>query len=471
MSTVRQWLAGGVMWLSAWPLLAAPSTMVGTWQGTLKAGGIELRLVVYVSQTADGFAAKFDSPDQGAKDLPFDSATVADGTLTLTAKAGSAVYTGKLTEDGTQLKGTWKQAGQSFPLDLRRDDRVVALKRPQTPKAPFPYRSTDVTFPSVAKDVRLAGTLTLPTGTGPFPAVILISGSGPQDRDETLFEHKPFAVLADHLTRQGFAVLRYDDRGVGQSTGQFSTARTPDFADDARGAVQFLGQHEHIDGKKIGLIGHSEGGLIAPLVATQTDAVAFLVLLAGPGLPGHEVLFTQMQAVAKASGTPSSAANTAAQRKLLDLAISDLSDAELPAALRKVVQSAINDLSPEEKKAAGPAALKDAEENARALAAPWMRWFLRHDPRPVLQKVRVPVLALNGGTDVQVDATANLAAIATALKAGNHARSRTVHLPGLNHLFQTSPTGAVSDYGKIEETLAPALLTTLTDWLRERMRD
>lgn len=443
----------------------------GIWEGTLKAGPVELRAIFKVKKDGDTLKATMDSPDQGAKDIPFTKVTFADGKLTLEWDK-IASYTGKMSADGQSLAGTWKQGDKALSLDLKRVAKVSTVRRPQTPQTPYPYKVEEVTFASTAPDVKLAGTLTLPEGAGPFPVAVLISGSGPQDRDETIFEHKPFAVLADHLTRKGIAVLRYDDRGVGKSTGTFKGATSADFALDARGAVEYLKTRKEIAPKKIGLIGHSEGGIIAPLVAAETKDVGFIVLLAGPGVPGWQLLTTQVEAVAKTSGATAREAAVARRvsGRLFAVVKGDKEGDDLKAALQAALKDEVAKLDEADRKEFGDKELAAAEKQLDALAEPWMRHFLKFDPRPTLGKVACPILAIAGEKDVQVDAKENLPAIAQAAQAGGNKDVTTRELLGLNHLFQPTKTGAVSEYGKIEETFAPAALDVIATWIAARSK-
>lgn len=340
---------------------------------------------------------------------------------------------------------------QSGPQTLPHAPPPPSPDRPQTPRPPFPYAAEAVAFDS-APGVRLAGTLTLPEGPGPFPAVVLIQGSGLHDRDETLFGHKPFLVLADALTRRGIAVLRYDKRGVGGSTGKPLEATGEDYAVDAEAAVAFLSGRRDIDAQRIGLIGHSEGGIVAPMVAAGDPKIAFVVMMAGSGVPGDELLVAQNRAILKAMGGSDAAADVAEQlnRKVYDIAKSDASDAEGTRKIEAVLTGA------------GMAA-EQARGGAAQSASAWVRWFLRYDPRPALSKLRCPVLALDGSEDVQVVASQNLPAIRAALRDDPDAT--VLELPGLNHLFQTADTGLPAEYGRIRETIAPAALKLIGDWV------
>ena len=458
-------LAAAVSLALALPAAAAEpkKPIAGYWFGTLTVGPIELRLGFLIKAKDDGsLTAVMDSIDQGARDIPLDSATFADGTLTLKLAKARMTYTGKLQPDGDTITGNLDQGAQ-MPLELKRREKRFEPVRPQTPKKPYPYVEEPVKFPSRADGVTLAGTLTRPKGDGPFPAVALITGSGPQDRDESLMGHKPFHVLADHLTRKGIAVLRYDDRGVGQSTGKFSGATSKDFAADAAGAVAYLKGRKDVG--RVGLIGHSEGGIIAPMVAAENPDVAFIVLLAGPGTSGHRIVAAQSELIQEAMGIDAKTRerNGALLRKATEAAMAG-ADAEK---LKAVVAELEKGLTEEEKKELAKVR-EVADAQVTALASPWFRFFLKHDPQPTLEKVRVPVLALIGEKDLQVPAKENLAAIESALKAGGNPDVTVAELPGLNHLFQSSKTGLPSEYGKIEETFAPAALDRIAEWVLKR---
>jgi uncharacterized protein len=335
-------------------------------------------------------------------------------------------------------------------------------RRPQEPLRPLPYVERQVTFRSPAAGIRLAGTLALPAGGGPHPAVVLVAGTGPQDRDATVAGHRPFLVLADHLVRHGIAVLRFDERGVGASGGSHASASTPDFAQDAAAAVAWLATQRDIDGARIGVIGHSEGGMVAPMVASQSARVAFLVLLAAPGLPMREIGVRQAAAVARAEGAAAAdvAARVQLSSSILALFRDDLPPDVLQARARPVLEAGFAGIGLD---AAGRQ--REVERALAHYASPWAQFALRHDPAPVLRSVRVPVLALNGGLDVQIEAGPNLAAIAAALRDGGNARVTVRELPGLNHYFQTARTGGISEYGRIPETFAPAALTAISDWV------
>lgn len=440
-------------------LLAQAPDIAGSWEGTLEAPGGKLRLRLHVARGEGGaLSAKMDSVDQGAMGIPVDLISVSDGAVKWAITRLGATYEGRFSPAGDKITGTMTQ-GIALKLDLKRMGAAEAkaatgpAARPQTPKPPFPYAIENAVFPSKSEGVTLGGTLTIPAGAGPHPAVILISGSGAQDRDETIFNHKPFHVLADHLSRNGIAVLRYDDRGVGKSNGDRSQATSVDYSEDAEGGLDFLAKRKDIDPKRIGFLGHSEGGLIAPMVAVRRPETAFIVLMAGSGVDGEQILYEQGQAVLKAQGA--SQERMAAQRQIQEQMfgiVRSEPDPEAAAAKLKAVLGG------------SPA----AEQSIQNVTSMWFRYFLTYNPQPVLEKVKCPVLALNGSLDTQVVASQNLPAIEAALKRGGNEDFEIALMPGLNHLMQTAKTGAIGEYGQIEETMAPAALDRIMKWLRKR---
>lgn len=441
--------------------------LVGTWEGALDVGGATLRLVMHLTADDDGgYTATLDSPDQGARGIPVAETVVEGDVIRLTITAVGATYEGRVDPDAEVIRGTFVQGGSRFPLELKRVEEVSAPNRPQTPRPPFPYDEEEVVYPNPEAGITLAGTLTLPHTPGPHPVVLLITGSGPQDRDETVFDHKPFLIIADHLARHDIAVLRVDDRGVGASTGDFSSATTLDFASDVAAGVAFLKTRPEIDAERIGLIGHSEGGLIAPIVATESDDVAFIVLLAGPGLPGEQILHLQSELILRANGEPEAtiSANRRVQETMFRI-IREEDDADLRRARMRESLTRLLEESGDHLGVPPGSHESFIEGQIRASSSDWFRFFLTFDPRPVLERVYVPVLALNGSKDLQVPAAQNLAAIEAALRAGGNARFEVRELPGLNHGFQTAETGSPTEYRRIEETFSPVALEALTDWI------
>ena len=450
-----------------------PAASPSRWSGSVELPG-NAKLDFSVELTAD--EGTITIPMQNVKDMPLQKVSVTPKHMTFSIERAGAVWELDIAEDGQSASGVLKQ-GMTLKSTLKRlaagEVATSEVKRPQNPTPPFPYDAAEVTFEHKAAGITLAGTLTTPPGPGPFPCVVLVSGSGPQDRDEMLMGHKPFLVLADHLTRHGIAVLRYDDRGTARSTGDFGAATTDDFALDALAAIEFLKSQPKIDAKRLGIVGHSEGGLIAPMCAAQSKDVAFIVLLAGTGLTGEELLPIQTKLVLRSSGTPEAAAREQADdtAKALAMVREGKPLEEVRAFIREAVlremerNPASKDLPEAERNTqADQAAAGQAEQ----LTSPWFRRFLVLDPRENLRKVRCPVLAINGEKDVQVPAKENLTEIEAALKAAGNADVTTRTLPNLNHLFQNCVTGGPGEYGTIEETFAPAALDAVTSWIRAR---
>lgn len=426
--------------------------LAGTWEGPLAVSGQSIRIVFRIRP--DGTAV-MDSPDQGARDIPVETPTVEGGVVRLTVPALGGRFEGRRSEHGSVLTGVLAQGGVTLPLVLTRTSATVAeLVRPQNPVPPFPYRAEEVTFDNAgAPGVRLAGTLTLPQGNGPFPAALLISGSGPQDRDETVFGHKPFAVWADALTRRGIAVLRYDDRGTAGSTGEFAAATSADFATDADAAFAYLAARPEIDGGRIGLIGHSEGGTIAPLVAQEGVPVAWVVMLAGPAVSGGALLIEQSRVTQVAMGIAPAVvdANVAIQARIMSAVAENAASAD-------ATTTAVDPILAE-------AGLTEAQRRGQIgqLRSAWTRWFIAHDPGPALAGLDVPLLALYGGKDVQVPADQNAPAL-SRLKPD----AEVVVLPNLNHLMQPATTGLPNEYETIETTIDPEALATVVNWVAAR---
>lgn len=441
----------------------------GTWEGNLNVGMQELRIVFHIKQGDNKtWTALMDSPDQMAYDLKMDEVSIeGNKKISMSLKAAQAQFIGELSEDKKSIKGDWIQ-GQAFPLELKRS-KSKGLARPQEPKGPFPYTIEEVKYENKKAKINLGGTLTIPEGEGKHPVVILISGSGPQDRDESVLKHKPFWVLADYFTRNGFAVLRFDDRGVGESEGDFAKSTSVDFATDVEAGINFLKKHNRINTKKIGLAGHSEGGMIAPMVASKNKDVAFIVLLAGPGVPGSELLLRQGYDMMKQGdlGEDEIKATQKITRKLYDAIIKDKKDEMSIGDLEKVIKGDVEMLSKETRQAVGLAE-GNIRQTITTLQSPWMRYFIRHQPEDYLKKVKCPVLAINGENDLQVAAKPNLEAIETILKKAKNQNVKTVALPKLNHLFQTSETGAVDEYVTIEETFSPAAMKLVLDWMKKQ---
>lgn len=437
---------------------ARPATKV--WKGTLNA--IVQKLDVAFVHLEDGTIV-FDSISQKGGGFIVDDASTDDEVI-YKVPAVRGTFKGKMSEDGKTLAGRWSQGLASLKLELHRSslDSLVREKpnRPQTPQGPFPYDIQEVTFDSLADGVKLAGTLTVPRGNI-RAGVVLISGSGPQDRDESLLEHKPFWVIADHFARHGIATLRYDDRGTAASTGDFASATSFDFADDAEAAMNFLRSQSRLAELPIGLCGHSEGGLIAPMIAARNEQTDFIILMAGPGVNGRRIVQSQTRLIAEAEGQSEEdiLRDERVQQALL-AAVVDRSDVPDPE-LAKIIREELKDI---------PEVDQDMlDEQIRAgveqLTRPWMKAFLRYEPAETLAKVSCPVLVIIGEKDLQVDPKLNLPPIREALRRGGNQAVEIIEYPGLNHLFQTCRTGSVSEYQGIEETFNEEPLRKMSSWI------
>lgn len=455
------------------PAKGVPGTgLVGYWQGTLAPTPvIQMRLLLEVTAVpAAPPTAVLVSVDQGTARMPVTGLAENGGEVQFSVPSVSGAFKGTLNADQSEIAGTWTQGPGGLPLVFKRLASAPNFSRAQDPKPPFPYDVEEVTIQNASDRLTLAGTYTRPRGEGPFPAVVLISGSGPQDRDEAIMGHRPFLVLADHLTRAGIAVLRHDDRGVGKSTGNFAIATHNDFVTDTLSALAWLKTRKEVDAARIGLVGHSEGGLVAPIAAVrEPDQIAFLVLLAGVGVPVEELLIRQAEDLQRATGADAAtiARTAAAQRDLFKLLVKDVPASQLENELRELARKQAAELTEEERRAAGYSE-EAMDAQIRTVMRPWFRTLLVYDPKPTLRQVKVPVLALNGSKDLQVAAKENLAGISDALAAGGNRQVTVRELPGLNHLFQTAPTGAVAEYGSIEETFNPAALKMISGWILQQ---
>jgi len=436
--------------------------ILGSWSGVLELGALRLTLTFDI---AAGSTAQFSCLEHGISDLPAD-VSWHDGAVTFKIAQLAASFEGLLNEENTEIAGNFLQHGGSFPLTLTKGEKTVfaPLARPQEPKPPYPYQEEIVKYPTPNADVSLAGTLTLPRSEKPCPAVILIAGSGPMDRNETIFGHSPLWVLADHLTRQGIAVLRADKRGIGASTGNFGLATTEDFFQDVLAGIAYLKTRKEIDSQKIGLIGHSEGGIIAPMVAANSKDVAFIVMLAGPAVKGQQIMCEQIAAVSRSLGMSQDVIEEqlSFQKKLFSIIKKEPDLAAAEKKLHALIEKYVEALPDDQKESVAGAFQMEIKQ----LNTNWFRYFLTYDPAPTLEQVTVPVLALNGTLDLQVSPKQNLPVIAESL-SGNKDHT-IIELPHLNHLFQTCETGTLSEYATIEETFAPSALSIISAWILER---
>jgi pimeloyl-ACP methyl ester carboxylesterase len=421
-----------------------------------------LEIIFKILEDKNGLLiAKMNVPMQGAKDILANKTEVKNDSLFITIAAIGGSFNGAI-ESNKKISGIWKQNGAKLPLALTRTEKVTQLNRPQTPKPPFSYIVKKVEYLNPESGFKIAGTLTIPADAKDCSAVILITGSGAQDRNETIFEHKPFMVIADYLTRNGVAVLRVDDRGVGGSEGEIKSATSNDFATDVISGIDFLKTIPEIDTKKIGLIGHSEGGIIAPIVAAKTNDVAFIILLAGSGTPGKQILFDQAKLINKTAGLTNEQIEQSKklQEAIFTILLTEKDSAKQMDRLQRTYSNGMYPMMNNEQK-------KLIDAKVAGINNAWFKYFLIYNPYPTLTKVTCPVLALNGEKDLQVPAKTNLAAIKKALTEGENENFETRELKDLNHLFQHCKTGAVSEYAEIEETISPEVLEIISDWILE----
>lgn len=432
--------------------------ITGDWNGTLNAMGFKLRLVFHITSQNDSLVAMMDSPDQGASGIPTSLVTFRHPDLHIEVGKGMIVYKGSMVTPDS-IEGTFSQSGRTFDLALKRGN--VETRRPQEVKPPFPYKSEDITFANPTAGITLAGTLTMPEKGMKFPAVVMISGSGPQDRNETIMGHKPFLVIADYMTKRGIAVLRFDDRGTASSQGKFDGATSADFATDVEAAVAYLRERKEIDSDKIGLIGHSEGAIIAPMVAAKDKGIAFIVMLAGTGFDGADILVMQNEALGRASGLDEKDIEKATKinRILYNELVTGPGDSTL-------VEKTFVSLKPLlSEKMSDEEILSFTDKSIKQLNTPWILYFLKNNPATFLEKVKCPVLAVGGSKDLQVPARTNLDAIEKALHKGGNKRVTIREFTGLNHLFQQADTGLPDEYGRIEETFSTEVLEFVGKWM------
>ena len=455
---------------------AAPSSVAagiaGNWVGVLAVQGLKLRLALKVSSTADGtLVARLDSIDQGAKDLPVEEIVLEGKVVRFSAKRLGLSFTGVLDDAGNQIRGEIKQGAATMPITFERVTALPVVARPQEPRKPYPYQEYEVRYTNASDGAQLAGTLTIPSTPGPHPAVILITGSGTQDRDETIAGHRPFLVLADHLTRRGIAVLRSDDRGAGGSSPGSANDTSETFAGDVLAAVDFLQKRTDIDKTRIGVLGHSEGALIAVMAATRRADIAFVVMMAGTGQPGEAVILAQTELAQRKYGVaPDIVSGT---RNALQQVFAALRAHAEPAAALAAMRKALDDQAaalPETRRVSFEAVRDNIVPQLKLYTTRWFRFFLDYDPATHLRQLRVPLLAVTGELDVQALPEQNLARIESEARSGGNADVSVRQLPRLNHLFQTAQTGLPDEYSTIEETIAPAALNLISQWIEERTR-
>lgn len=440
--------------------------ITGEWSGEISIGGMSLGFGMRISELNGEFHSEMDIPDQKAMGIKLTSTKFENGRLTIESKEMGGLFFGNLSEN--MVSGTFTQSGIEMPFSMKRGryEKKISL-RPQEPQEPFNYEVREVFFENSTDKVTLAGTLTIPKGAGPFPAVVLVSGSGQQNRDSEIMGHKPFFVIADYLTNNGIAVLRYDDRGAGKSTGDHTISTSKNFALDALAAVTCLRKTKGIDKKWIGIIGHSEGGLIAPMVAVNKKSkVTFLILLAGPAVSGADILIEQQTLISRVN--EESGESIVENRKMSEAIFQFIKVNEGSSSLNAKLTSFSKEYIIENELQL-PKSFS-AEQMAQLLAniysTPWMQYFLNHDPEADLKRLKCPVLALNGAKDLQVPAQQNIQKFNQYAEESRNTSFETKVFPDLNHLFQHAETGAPSEYAKIEETFSPEVLKFMKVWIQ-----
>lgn len=433
----------------------APETQAETtiWLGEITGQMVQMTYSVDDAGTLSGVVEVPTTPE--IPELPL-SGTLEDDAVTFEIPAIAATFDGTI--DADRLSGTWSQSGVDLPVEFDRQAEPFVLSRPQEPVPPFPYETEEVRVNNAG--ISLAGTLVMPDGDGPFPGVVFATGSGAQDRDETLVGHRPFLVLADAFARSGIASVRFDDRGIGGSTGNPVGATTADLATDTLAAVEFLAGDPRV--RTVIIVGHSEGGLVAPMVAGTSDALDGAVLLAGPGVPGIDLLVRQTEDLLRSQGLSETdiAWQMGWRREVMNVAVSDASTDEAAEQINAIVSTALAEPPADVENPPDPALVDLFTET---FSDPWMRYFLSYDPRPALEGLTIPTLALIGSLDQQVAPDVNIPAIEAAV-AGNP-DAAVSELEGLNHLFQTAETGAISEYAMIEETFAPWAIDLIAGWI------
>ena len=442
-----------VFLLSFFMTLTATAQIEGYWKGQIDIG-VQMEMAFDIKATEDGFSATLDVPGQSAFDIPVDETVFEDHRLQMTMSAMGATYSGVLKDE--VIEGEFTQHGMTFPLNLAKAEKKEQQHaRPQDPQPPYHYHIEEVTFVNEKEGNTLVGTLTIPEGEGPFPAMVLVTGSGQQNRDEELMNHRPFWVIADYCALHGIAVLRYDDRGIGRSTGEVENATSLDFSYDAEAAFDYLRNREEINASKVGILGHSEGGVINFMVASRRPEVAFLVSLAGPAVNGIEVLKEQQAAILRAQGMSEEMVqfNGNANAQMFDIIEASNDREEADTLLRQLLKGwGYNE--------------ELIEQTVGQMASPWMYYFLKYDPSEAIVKTNCPALLLNGSKDLQVIASQNLPAYEKIIADYGKTNLTLRELPDLNHLFQHCETGSPNEYFEIEETISPDVLEMIAGFVK-----
>jgi len=439
--------------------------ITGTWSGKLEIQSTELTIVFNIFKEQKNYSATMDSPNQGAKNIPVTAIDFKDSILNISIVNIGIEFTGKLSSKDSII-GTFKQAGLSLPLNLSKLEVNKRIK-PQTPIPPFPYNVEELVFENTEDEILLSGTLTIPKGIDDFPIVVLISGSGVQNRDSEIFGHRPFLVLSDYLSKNGIAVLRFDERGVGKSEGTFKTATTFDFAKDVISAVNYIKKRNDINYNRIGLVGHSEGGLTASIVASKLKEIDFIVLLASPAIRGDKLILSQQRAIGKVLGLEKLEIEKKQEinKKLFDLVVKIENDEVLKNEISKLLQEVLND---EEVKLNETDKENYVSNETEKLMSPWFRKFLTYEPKSTIKKLECNVLALSGSKDLQV-LPKNIEILKKMIRPKKLLSTKI--FPNLNHLFQECKTGLPNEYSEINQTFSPVVMNFITNWIKTNISD
>lgn len=435
--------------------------ITGSWNGKINVQGTTLPLIFKIEKADTGYKSTLTSPLQSPIALASTMTSFENNKLIIQLTNLNIEYKGMF--NGTEISGVFTQRGINFPMNLKKETAAPLYgEHPQEPKPPYNYLIEEVSFINSIDKNSLAGTLTTPKGKIDFPVVVLITGSGPQNRDEEVFGHKPFWVIADDFANKGIGVLRLDDRGVGKSSKGSNEDTTENFASDINTAVQYLSSRGY---KNIGLIGHSEGGLIAAIVASKNKNVKFIIAMAGPGIAIDELMVLQTKAVSKSNGIQNEETDTSANfNKTVYSFIKNYSGSNLKADLRKVLIVQMKNL-PDEQLGTDNQINTFIDDQLIQLTMPWFVNFIKYDPNFYWSKITIPVLAINGTKDVQVTATENLNGIENSLRKAKNKNFTVQKFDGLNHLFQEAQTGAISEYAKIEQTISVEVLDKMSNWI------
>lgn len=441
------------------PSVAAAQSLVGVWSGAIEVGGKELPLAFRITDMDGAPVAVMDSPAQGVKGIPVDSVSCNGAVARMVITKLGVVIEGM--RRGDTITAVFRQSGMEFPLVLTLGDETSAMpRRPQEPQPPYPYICEEVTFPSAAEGVEMHGTLTIPDGEGPFTAVVLVSGSGTQNRDEELLGHKPFKVIADYLTRRGIAVLRYDDREWGRS---YEGATTEDYAEDALNAAAMLRRDNRIDPKAVGIAGHSEGGTIAYMCAARCDSVAFVISMAGMTIPGRDCVVWQNELSLRRAGFPEQ--TVARYCEVVDAVFTRIAEADR-AFSQEEAEKIVAEAAVAADAADMPVPMRAELVKSMTSVTPWFRFFVGYDPAEDIRHTRCDVLAVNGMLDMQVAAETNLGVLERCEDIADRLTVRRYE--GLNHLFQHCTTGYSDEYYNIGETFSEEVLADIAAWIAAR---